>query len=803
MNPKRLLLKGFRGIKDGMGLDTYELDLETLGEARLVAIAGPNGKGKSTVLDNLHPYPLLPSRAASYTVAGFSMYDHVIPPEALKELDWTHEDKTYRSSMLWRNSGKRRSCEAYLLQRQADATWAPMRLADGAVSDGKVETYNRLLVAILGSPEMFFSSQFSAQGRRKLFEYKEGELKHLLVELLGLGSIAELGASAQHVLKAVAIAAEALRVAAAPSKDAAEPETFERLVAEASVAKQRLTDVKALEDSALSEAGNALAIAKARAEQDGSLQRRGQLERELTALSTQEERENTERCERRNRAVAEMASIDKAACDAASAFNAQRKLRHASIQSREQLVAQREVIKAAPERVRSLAAEIATLEARLKAARERHEAQLKARAELAVVDGDLRGMRDAYTWAKQALAEIHARSKLAAEVPCAGSDLQPRCKLLRDALEAAAKTAPAEAHLVKLCDDGKVICARRTEIERSVGTEGGPTRECAEAEESLRSARKAKEDAERLASLAPALETVEGELAAIRAELAAIEVEYEMASAKGESRKADLATALLALEDEGKTRAALREAERQRLQSELSKLADPALDAVSAAQAARDSQAAKVQALERELVAATAELSALQTRLAETREATRQRAALYQRHEVLRAEQSYWQLLAKALGKDGLIAMLIDEAGPTLATIANDILLACYGRRFTMSIVTQRKNAAGEPVETFDILVHDADTNEAKSLAVMSGGQKVWINEALTRAIALYMARGNERRYQALFCDESDGPLDAERKRMFVQMQRKVLELGGYERAFFITQTPELLGYADAVIDLS
>jgi exonuclease SbcC len=120
-----------------------------------------------------------------------------------------------------------------------------------------------------------------------------------------------------------------------------------------------------------------------------------------------------------------------------------------------------------------------------------------------------------------------------------------------------------------------------------------------------------------------------------------------------------------------------------------------------------------------------------------------------------------------------------------------------------MSIVTQRKNAAGEPVETFDILVHDADTNEAKSLAVMSGGQKVWINEALTRAIALYMARGNERRYQALFCDESDGPLDAERKRMFVQMQRKVLELGGYERAFFITQTPELLGYADAVIDLS
>jgi exonuclease SbcC len=84
----------------------------------------------------------------------------------------------------------------------------------------------------------------------------------------------------------------------------------------------------------------------------------------------------------------------------------------------------------------------------------------------------------------------------------------------------------------------------------------------------------------------------------------------------------------------------------------------------------------------------------------------------------------------------------------------------------------------------------------------MSGGEKVWINEALTRAIALYVARGSERRYQALFCDESDGPLDPEHKVMFVQMQRKVLELGGYDQAFFITQSPELLAYADHVIEL-
>ncbi len=44
------------------------------------------------------------------------------------------------------------------------------------------------------------------------------------------------------------------------------------------------------------------------------------------------------------------------------------------------------------------------------------------------------------------------------------------------------------------------------------------------------------------------------------------------------------------------------------------------------------------------------------------------------------------------------------------------------------------------------------------------------------------------RRYETLFCDEADG----ERKRMFMQMKREVLRLGGYAREYFISQTPEL-----------
>jgi DNA repair protein SbcC/Rad50 len=73
----------------------------------------------------------------------------------------------------------------------------------------------------------------------------------------------------------------------------------------------------------------------------------------------------------------------------------------------------------------------------------------------------------------------------------------------------------------------------------------------------------------------------------------------------------------------------------------------------------------------------------------------------------------------------------------------------------------------------------------------------------LTRAIALYLARASGRHYETLFCDEADGALDSDRKRMFMQMKREVLRLGGYAREFFVSQTPELTQMADVVIDLT
>jgi exonuclease SbcC len=56
MQALRLTLKGFRGIRDGLGRDSLTLDFERLAAgAELVALAGANGRGKTTVMDNMHP----------------------------------------------------------------------------------------------------------------------------------------------------------------------------------------------------------------------------------------------------------------------------------------------------------------------------------------------------------------------------------------------------------------------------------------------------------------------------------------------------------------------------------------------------------------------------------------------------------------------------------------------------------------------------------------------------------------------------------------------------------------------------
>ena len=211
MQPISLTLKGFRGIRDGLGLDELTLDFERLADgAELIAIAGANGSGKTTIMDNLSPFATLPSCAAMAGSGGFSYYDHVYLPENEKDLTWAHEGRSYRSQVVIRLNGRRKT-EAFLHVLDDSGRWQPMRLDDGTVSDGKVETYTRCVENVCGSAETFFTSVFSAQGKRQLNTYRNAEIKTLLADLLGQEEILALGQKASETARLLKAGLMAIR----------------------------------------------------------------------------------------------------------------------------------------------------------------------------------------------------------------------------------------------------------------------------------------------------------------------------------------------------------------------------------------------------------------------------------------------------------------------------------------------------------------------------------------------------------------------------------------------------------------
>ena len=83
----------------------------------------------------------------------------VVRRQAEKDLTWAHVGCSYRSQVVIRLNGRRRT-EAFLHVLDDTGRWQPVRLDDGTVSDGKVETYTRCVEAICGSADTFFMSVF-------------------------------------------------------------------------------------------------------------------------------------------------------------------------------------------------------------------------------------------------------------------------------------------------------------------------------------------------------------------------------------------------------------------------------------------------------------------------------------------------------------------------------------------------------------------------------------------------------------------------------------------------------------------
>lgn len=805
MQPLVLALKGFRGIRDGLGRDELTLDLERLAEgAELIAIAGANGSGKTTIMDNLSPFIALPSRAAVAGPGGFSYYDHVYLPESEKDLTWAHEGRRYRSQVVIRLHGRRKT-EAFVHVLDDHGRWQPLRLDDGTVSDGRVETYTHCVEAICGSAETFFTSVFSAQGKRPLSTYRNSEIKTLLADLLGLDEIRQAGEKASQVVRLLRNTLDERRRTLAGCDDIESQITS----LDAALVHCRQEFAQRTRDKAA-----------AQARSDAAQATLAQLAAEREAAHTAEERRSAlgARLAAVREALAKrLADLDEdRKCGAARVTKIASELRDAGVHARQQLavlaqrrreaeevVGQRQVIAGAIERTKTIVDDELKLRATLEAAQARHEAREAQGKTLALLRAKGDSLRREAGDAALRAADLRQRFGLTDAVPCRGSELQPRCQLLADAREASVLLPSADGKLAAIRAALDAIHIDIRALEAALGEFGdtaGAVRAAGNALETLTAERRR---IEALAAQQTGLRQAEQRLAEYSAAETEIGAALRLAKERCARESEQARTAIATIDQRIWEQTASGQSAIDAILAELASLPSP-FDFTRLAAQEMAAQAAKSQVQDQDtaLLLAARQEASLQVELVAARARAAQAASSRAVLARIEGELGWWNLLAKALGNDGVIALCVDDAGPALSALANDLLLACYGPRFTVSIHTLLESGKGEQKEGFDIVVRDGETGESKSVGLMSGGERTWVEACLTRAIALYLAQHTGRRYTTLFSDEVDGALDPERKRMFMAMKREVLRLGGYEREFFVSQTPELTAMADAVIDL-
>jgi exonuclease SbcC len=157
----------------------------------------------------------------------------------------------------------------------------------------------------------------------------------------------------------------------------------------------------------------------------------------------------------------------------------------------------------------------------------------------------------------------------------------------------------------------------------------------------------------------------------------------------------------------------------------------------------------------------------------------------------------------RAVGPNGVQSMEIDAAGPEVSSIINDLLLACYGRRFQVEIRTLRKKKDGNYAEDFDFEIVDTEASESRGMGMISPGQRAMISEAIRLGLAMFQAKRRGQVSQAMFRDEPGSTLSTANAVKHMQMLHRAREVGSFRQVFAITHNDSAAEIADAIIEVA
>lgn len=206
-----------------------------------------------------------------------------------------------------------------------------------------------------------------------------------------------------------------------------------------------------------------------------------------------------------------------------------------------------------------------------------------------------------------------------------------------------------------------------------------------------------------------------------------------------------------------------------------------------------------IQGLKKELDVIDIEISTISRRLG----AEKQKLDTIERKKVeqvviqseldqLVVEISRYQKLEEAFGKNGVPALLIEQALPEIQAHANELLDRLTLGQLSIHFETQseyKDKKRQDKKETLDILINDAN-GHTRAYEMFSGGEAFRINFAIRLALSQVLAKRSGARLQTLVIDEGFGSQDITGRSRLVETINLVQK--DFSKILIITHLEEL-----------
>ena len=815
---EKLRARGFLGIKRGMNLDEIEIDFT--GRSGLIALDGANGRGKTSVLDLLHPFDCLASRDGS-------LKTHCFLRDSVKELTFTHGGHHYKT-LLKIDSESGRS-EGYAWKDHSEVS----------IVKGKISEYHKWAIQEFGSPELFFASIFCAQNSKKISDMTVGTLKSLFVEFLRLERYevwSDTSKQAANVIDGRAAQMESqitslLNVINAGTTAIIDDGEAHKVLKESILSKEFIQcDLaqKRNKVDTLKETINKNTLA---------LERKRDLQTKIDQL-------NQDLAKEKETAAAEI-----------NALSVRYREIKAELADKLAFLLERGKIEAAADRQRDLENSLVVLQSAIdRLTGEQSENQGK----IHVIETELAALRQSL----KTLETDPENLRLGKIIEEAEWNVAEKEKQFRDlALDFQLLALQAEISSLEkaaLVGDGidatcqSVTCAaiksvnearerlpvvinslavRKSEIgkkedqliEEIKAIKAGTGETLNQKEKRIAWLKQWNQDATvEIFAKESALANAKREATAITEQLTAnrqqiakarLEITQQKALADrlpeiqiAEARKTDLEKQLTEVTEQGTAR----KAEWQRKeasfanQSDLleNRLAEIIIDGsaedliIQVKDDIKEIETVKLADVDKEIQLTRDKIAALQAELKQIESAGKELEEVKARRDSLTVEASRWRYLQQACGKNGLQALEIDGAAPLISARANELLAMGYGPQYSIRIDTQDE----EGREDLDIKVISEFGED--SLKQKSGGERVWLLHPIRLAMTLLSKEKSGRHWDYAAFDEQDGALDVKGGATdnFMKMYRPFMQIGELKQIFYISHKEVCLSYADHIL---